>query len=123
MKVHSGALQYPDSAEHELKAEFETPGCAGSIGCSIHAGTADGRSEARTSMRSVPVVEVQAGVIEEATDSDILLAYLDHVLCPKLKRGHNSRKCASLVPALQTVTTLTFNLLSGEEPITLQAAL
>jgi transposase len=59
-----------------------------SRGVRIHQATPQGRGKILTMLGAMSTRGMLAMMtIEEATDSDIFLAYLDHVLCPKLKPG------------------------------------
>jgi len=57
-------------------------------GVRIHEATPQGHWKILTMLGAMSACGMLAMMtIEEATDSDIFLAYLDHVLCPKLKPG------------------------------------
>ena len=57
-------------------------------GCRIYEGTPDSRWKILTILGALSTRGVIAAMtIEEATDGDIFLAYLDHVLCPVLAPG------------------------------------
>ena len=60
--------------------------CTG--GARIHETTPDGRWKILTILGAISTRGMIATMtIEEATDTDIFLAYLDHVLCPQLRPG------------------------------------
>ena len=57
-------------------------------GARIHEATPQGHWKILTMLGAMSTLGMLAMMtIEEATDSDIFLAYLEHVLCPKLKPG------------------------------------
>ncbi len=57
-------------------------------GARIHEATPQGHWKMLTILGAMSTRGIIAAMtIEEATDSDIFLAYLDHVLCPKLRPG------------------------------------
>ena len=58
-------------------------------GARIYEGTPDSRWKMLTIMGALGMRGVIASMtIEEATDGDIFLAYLDHCLCPQLRAGN-----------------------------------
>jgi len=57
-------------------------------GARIHEGTPDSRWKILTILGAMSIRGMIATMtIEEATDREIFLAYLDHVLCPQLRPG------------------------------------